>query len=306
MVQNVAPLMSELEGPDFHLLSGLEHGMRFSEWVDKRELPDLAGLGPDEVEFRLTRALKRELIEKRTLQYEGYRLTFEGYDALALWSFAKANTIDGVGAKLGVGKESDVYEASSFRPLALKFHREGIGNFRNLTRERDYTADREHVSDLYTARIAAEREHDLLSDLYPEVSVPRPIEQNRHAIVMELIEGPELAQASFSTDEANAVFIRILHEAAKAYHAGYVHADLSEYNVFVEADRVVLFDWPQAVEREHPNAAEFLERDVRTILEYFERKYPDGIAADVTVPRVLDAIRSDTVASSLELPEATD
>ncbi|MFW6152860.1 MAG: serine/threonine-protein kinase RIO2 [Halobacteriota archaeon] len=282
MVKNVAPLFAELEGPDFYLLSGIEHGMRFSEWVDRGRLSELSGLAPKEVTYRLERTLKRQLIEKRTIQYEGYRLTFEGYDALALRTLAERDAIDGVGAKLGVGKESDVYEVRSYRPMALKFHREGIGNFRKLNRERDYTSDRRHTSDLYTARIAAEREFAALEALFPSVSVPRPVEHNRHAIVMEKLEGDELSRASFDPEEVPPVLHRLLSEVERAYDAGYVHGDLSEYNVFVTPDDVVLFDWPQAVSVDHENAIELLHRDVANLVDYFEREAPgstDGFDA---------------------------
>ena len=283
MVKNVAPLFAELEGPDFYLLSGVEHGMRFGAWVDRSRLPKLTGLTTEEVSYRLERALKRGLIEKRTIQYEGYRLTFEGYDTLALRTFSKRDTIDGVGAKLGVGKESDVYEVSSYRPMALKFHREGIGNFRKLNRERDYTADKQHSSDLYTARIAAEREFEILETLYPTVSVPRPVDHNRHTIVMEKVDGQELSRTSLEAEAVEPVLRRLLTEVSRAYEAGYVHADLSEYNVFVTADALVLFDWPQAVGVDHDNAHELLTRDIENILRYFERSYPgvtDGLDSD--------------------------
>ncbi len=253
--------------------------MRFSAWVDRDRLPSLTGLTTDEVSYRLERSLKRGLIEKRTIQYEGYRLTFEGYDALALRTFSKRDTIDGVGAKLGVGKESDVYEVSSYRPMALKFHREGIGNFRKLNRERDYTADRRHSSDLYTARIAAEREFDILEDLYPTVSVPRPVDHNRHTIVMEKVHGQELARTTLEEDAVTPVLHRLLTEVSRAYDAGYVHADLSEYNVFVTEDDIILFDWPQAVDISHENADELLRRDIVNIVRYFERSYPGVIPA---------------------------
>ncbi len=54
--------------------------------------------------------------------------------------------------------------------MALKFHREGYTNFREVMKERDYTSDNHHVSWLYTARKAAEREHEALTTLYPDVS----------------------------------------------------------------------------------------------------------------------------------------
>jgi RIO kinase 2 len=289
MVRNVAPEMAELELEDFYLLSGVEQGMRFSEWVQKEKIPKFSRLTAEEVDYRIDRCLDRELLERKTIQYEGYTLTFEGYDALALRAFAERDTIQGVGSPLGVGKESDVYEVQSFRPLALKYHREGYTNFREVMKERDYTSEHEHVSWLYTARKAAEREHSVLEALYPNVSVPRPIDHNRHAIVMEKVDGVELARAKFEDEQVVPVLDLVLREVSRAYAHEYVHADMSEYNVFVNSEGVTVFDWPQAVPTDHQNAAEFLERDVRNVVSYFRRKYP-RLVGEVDVPSVAQAI----------------
>ncbi|WP_435064543.1 serine/threonine-protein kinase RIO2 [Halobaculum sp. EA56] len=275
MVGNVAGTMAELEPEDFYLLSGVEQGMRFSEWVNVEKLPEYAGLSEENVDYRIDRCADRELIRRKTIQYEGYQLTFEGYDALALHTFAERETISGMGASLGVGKESDVYEVESYRPLALKFHREGYTNFREVNKERDYTADNHHVSWQYTARKAAEREYGALEDLYPQVSVPQPIDHNRHAIVMEKLPGVELANAKLRSDQVVGVLDLILREMDRAYRAGYVHADMSEYNVAISDDGIVIFDWPQSVETDHENADELLERDVENVVGYFARKYPN-------------------------------
>ncbi|AOW80686.1 serine/threonine protein kinase [Halodesulfurarchaeum formicicum] len=277
MAGTVADAMADLAPEDFHLLSGVEQGMRFSEWVNREKLPDFSGLTTENVDFHLNRMLDLELIERKTIQYEGIKLTQRGYDALALHTFAERGTIEGFGAPLGVGKESDVYEVESYKPLALKFHREGFANFRAVRRERDYTADREHVSWLYTARKAAEREYEALETLYPAVSVPQPIDQNRHAIVMEKVPGVELAKARLPDEQVRGVLELILRELQTAYQAGFVHADISEYNVFVASEGITLFDWPQAVPVDHDNAEEFLRRDIENITSYFERKYPGQI-----------------------------
>ena len=276
MVRNVAEDVAHLEAEDVHLLSGIEQGMRFSEWVARGKLPEFARLTPEEVDYRLDRCLDRELIRRKTIQYEGYQLEFEGYDVLALHTFAERETVFDVGGPLGVGKESDVYEARSYRPLALKYHREGITNFREVQKERDYTSDKHHVSWLYTARKAAERESEVLEALYPEVSVPQPIDHNRHAVVMERIDGVELSRADLA-DGARTILELVFAELETAYEVGYVHADVSEYNVFVTDEGVVVFDWPQAVPTDHPNAGEFLERDVSNMLGYARRKYPGAI-----------------------------
>lgn len=289
MVRNIAGIFLELEPEDFYLLSGIEHGMRFSEWVRRDRLPDFTRLPADEVDYRLDRCMDFELIERKTIQYEGYSLKFEGYDALALRTFAERDTIDGVGAPLGVGKESDVYEVQSYKPLALKYHREGYTNFREVRKERDYTADREHVSWLYTARKAAEREYEVLSTLYPGVSVPRPIDQNRHAIVMEKMDGVELSRAKLVEEQVLGVIDLIFEELAGAYEAGFVHADMSEYNVFVSSKGVTVFDWPQAVARTHHNADELLRRDIENMVNYFRRKYPSEVT-DITASDVAERI----------------
>jgi RIO kinase 2 len=288
MVRNVASVMADLEPEDFYLLSGVEHGMRFSKWVNREKLPDYSGLTAEEIEYRLDRCMTRDLIERKTIQYEGHKLTAEGYDALALHTFAERDTIQGVGAPLGVGKESDVFEVQSYRPFALKFHREGYTNFRRVDREREYTADHHHVSWLYTARKAAEREYEVLETLYPDVAVPRPIDQNRHAIVMEKLSGVELARARLDEDQVIGVLDLVLRELADAYSAGYVHADMSEYNVAVSESGVTIFDWPQAVPTDHDNARELLERDIENVLGYFRRKHPK---------RVPDVDSADVVSS---------
>jgi RIO kinase 2 len=289
MVQNVAPLMAELEPEDCYLLSGIEQGMRFSEWVSEEKLPEFSRLSPENVEYRLDRCEDRGLIERKTIQYQGYKLTFEGYDALALHSLIERETIEAFGSPLGVGKESDVYEVKSYKPLALKFHREGYTNFREVMKERDYTSDREHVSWLYTARKAAEREYDALETLYPDVSVPRPFDQNRHAIVMEKIDGAELSRTKLAPEQVVPILDLVLAELQTAYTEGYVHADMSEYNVFVTTEGVRVFDWPQAVPTDHENADELLTRDVENILGYFQRKYPNDVG-DVDTDAVAAAV----------------
>ncbi|PSQ43680.1 serine/threonine protein phosphatase, partial [Halobacteriales archaeon SW_5_68_122] len=92
----------------------------------------------------------------------------------------------------------------------------------------------------------------------------------------------------------------VLEEMAAAYAAGYVHADMSEYNVFVSAEGVTVFDWPQAVPTDHANSEELLERDVENLLGYFERKYPNE-TPDLDRRALADALTADEFESVAEL-----
>jgi RIO kinase 2 len=78
-----------------------------------------------------------------------------------------------------------------------------------------------------------------------------------------------------------------------AYREGYVHADMSEYNVFVNDEGVTVFDWPQAVPTDHDNARELLERDLENIYSYFRRKYPGETPESADLDAVADDIVRD-------------
>ena len=67
---------------------------------------------------RCLRALLRaKLVHHDASGVEGYRLTPLGYDFLALRALLARGAISAVGRQIGVGKESDVFEASS--PILL-------------------------------------------------------------------------------------------------------------------------------------------------------------------------------------------
>lgn len=276
MTENLPETFAELEDEDFRVLNAIERGMGHSEWVPESEIAGLARLHPDEAEYHASRLNDLELVEQRDLSYLGYRLLAPGYDVLALKAFVERDTVTRLGAKIEVGKESDVYECSDGRKeLVLKAHREGYTQFRDTTRERDYTHDKGHLSWMYTARKAAEKEYETIEDLYPEVAVPEPVDQNRHTLAMSRFDGIELRRAD--VDEPLAVLDAVVEELSEAWDVGYVHADMSAYNAMVSPEGIRIIDWPQAVETDHPHARQLLERDVSNLLGHFRKRYDDDI-----------------------------
>jgi len=105
------------------------------------------------------------------------------------------------------------------------------------------------------------------------VTVPEPIKQNRHVLVMSMIEGAELFHYP-ELPKPQAVLKEILVNIRKAYQeAGIIHADLSPYNIILQPNQhILIIDWPQYVTTKHPNAQELLKRDVQNVLTYFQRK----------------------------------
>jgi len=267
----------KLKPPDFRVLQAIELGMSKHEYTPEAQISKLTNLNTDELNFRLSRLDAFHLVLRWKGPYKGYALNMAGYDVLAINALVKSNVIEALGKPLGVGKEADVYDALTpqKRRVAVKFHRLGRTSFRQTRRKRGYVAERMHISWLYQSRLAAEREYEALKILYPHgVAVPEPIAQNRHVIVMSMIEGTELYKYK-DIPNPQKVLEEVLFNMRKAFlEARVIHADLSEFNVILQPNmHVLIIDWPQFVSYDHPNAEQLLERDVKNIVQFFRRKH---------------------------------
>jgi RIO kinase 1 len=115
-------------------------------------------------------------------------------------------------------------------------------------------------------------------------SVPYPVEQTDHGLMMEFIgdetqAAPKLAQAGLSSAEAAVAWQQLIGSLVALTMAGIVHADLSAYNLLWWQGRLFVIDLPQAVEfTTNTDAFDLLHRDVANVGEWFNRR---GVAIDV-------------------------
>ena len=276
-----------LSREDRSLLSAIETGMKTHEWVPSFVISELSGLPVRKVEFRLGQLFEKKLVDRESMHYLGYRIDFDAYDLLALSDLVKRGTVKAFGERIGVGKESVVYEALGETHLAVKFHRQGRTSFKHIRRLRDHLTDQTKVPWIYAAALAARHEFAIMEKLYPIVSIPRPFAVSRHVLAMEFVSGPALNRITLS-DPENGLNM-ILGEVATARGLGVIHADLSEFNVMVDESGPKIIDWPQAVEVTHPHAQELLERDLVNVLRFFERKYRIEMPLERALSRVREA-----------------
>jgi len=265
----------QLEPEDLRVLQLIEAGMTSREFVPKEQILKYSKVPMDRIDFELSRLDKLGLIYRMKAGYTGYTLNYSGYDCLAINALVKADVLAAFGKPLGVGKEADVFDALDPKGIriAVKFHRLGRISFRQTRRKRGYMVDR--AGWLFQSRLAAEKEFEALRMVYARgVAVPEPISQNRHVIVMGVIEGAMLRRYR-ELDDPVAVLEEVLVNVRKAFlDAGVVHGDLSDYNVILKPDlHVLIIDWPQAVLRSHPNAEDLLARDIKNVLDFFSRKF---------------------------------
>ena len=253
------------------ILLALERGMKRYSWVPLEQLKTVTELSESEINYRLSRLIGWGMVRFNPVPYDGYSLVFGGYDTLALATLTRKGTISALGTQIGEGKESVVYDALGLGPVAIKFHRVGGRSFSSARLNREYMPEDGHCPWLIASKKSAEREYLALKTLHPAVSVPLPVDQNRHTVVMSLVSGQNMNRCRL--ERPGEILEEVLENVQKAYHAGIIHADLSEYNILMEDGKCVIIDWPQWMETGHRNAQTILERDIDNILVYFQRKY---------------------------------
>ncbi|MDD1728447.1 MAG: serine/threonine protein phosphatase, partial [Methanospirillum sp.] len=241
------------------------------DWVPVEELIKNSKLSAGEDEYRVRRQVEKGMIKFTQIPYPGYAILYNGYDTLAVNHLAKKGTISALGSLVGEGKESLVYEAMGTGPVILKFHRVGQRSFKAVQRSRGFLPDKGHCPWIFASHLSAEQEYIALSTLHRTVSVPVPILMNRNVVVMSHIAGVNLN--AITLPDPIPFFDEIIAAITEAYRLGFVHGDLSEYNIMTDGDRPVIIDWPQWVAPDHPNAGEILDHDIRTICQFFQRKY---------------------------------
>ena len=135
---------------------------------------------------------KHKLVQHQSKPYDGYRLTFKGYDYLGLKALSKRSSVSSVGIQIGVGKESDIFTVNTDEgeEVCLKLHRLGRTCFRTVKNNRDYLKKDQAASWLYLSRLSALKEYAFMSALHAKgFPTPRPIDVNRHCVVMSLAHG---------------------------------------------------------------------------------------------------------------------
>ena len=272
--------MPYLGSDDFRVLSAIETGMRNHEMVPAKMVCAIAELRSGSSKVLRNLCYNRLVSYERGKRYDGYRLTNLGYDYLALRVLRNRGNLTEVGNQIGVGKEASVYIAANRETgdrFALKVHRLGRTSFKTVFSKRDYHRNRV-CNWLYMSRLAALREFAFMKALHKEgFAVPKPIDNNRHCVLMDWINGTLLNNVS--TEDAMdhehlfAKLMDMILELANKY--GVVHGDFNEFNILIEnrTDQPILIDFPQMVPTTHRLAREYFERDVKCIVNFFEKRF---------------------------------
>lgn len=291
-----ATVLRYLTKDEWRVLTAVEMGMKNHELVPGQLIESIAGLKRGGTYKILQNLLKHKLLAHEGKTYDGYKLTYNGYDFLALKAFVSRGHLSGVGMRIGVGKESDIHVCvnEDGKKFALKLHRLGRVSFRSIKRNRDYLQHRTSASWLYLARLAAKKEYAYLQALYQNgFPVPVPVDHNRHAILMEFMQATPMLHVRQLSDPL-LTGDQMLQLILRFAQAGLIHGDFNEFNMMLaEDEKIVVIDFPQVVSIEHENGKMYFDRDVECVKDYLRRKFCVHLESELSYEIALQAFRDN-------------
>ena len=222
---------------------------------------------------------------------------FDEVTLIALYKMVHKKRISAIGGSISTGKEANVfYVEREDEAIAIKIYRIQSANFKTmsiyLAGDPRFSSVRNSKKDIIFAWTKKEyanlmRAHEV------GLRVPEPYFFDRNILLMEFmgeneVPYPQLRQAKI--EDYAPVYEEILASMKTLYQkADLVHADLSEFNILWDGKSPIIIDMGQAVTSRHPQAQNFLIRDIKNINRFFGKhcdiRHEISILIDITGKR---------------------
>ncbi len=241
--------------------------MSTNEFLPKKILKKL--------DYQTQRLIDRTGSDRKTLDQ-----VFDKPTLLLLGKFISNGVIDYVDFPISTGKEANVFRCvtpdNTF--LAMKIFRIDTLTFKHINK---YLVGDPRFKHNITSRRSiifewTKKEYRNLTEMQSAgIRVPRPLSKRNNILLMEYIgtknkPAPQLKDVVLK-DPAK-VLNELITFIKKMYtQAGLIHADLSAYNILYHKNKPYLIDVGQSVLLEHPNASDYLKRDIDNLLTYFSK-----------------------------------
>jgi RIO kinase 1 len=188
--------------------------------------------------------------------------------------------IDIIDFPISTGKEGNIFRGvtPNKKLVAIKIYRISTATFKHISGyiagDPRFKSIRKKRRDIIYAW--TKKEYKNLKRLEKaDVKAPKPIIYVNNVLVMEYIgtknvPAPLLKDVEIKNPEK--IFDTLIDFISKMYKkAELVHGDISAFNILWHRNKPYLIDLGQGVLLEHPNAHEFLRRDIHNVVSYFKK-----------------------------------
>ncbi len=242
----------------------------------------------DELQKKLAKRIDSKLLEKdreKKSEKDGFSKNktldevFDKSTTMTVSGLKNSGIISYVNGAVGSGKESKTYWAvgPSGNDLALKIYLVATSNFKKrhpyLLGDPRFSKVRKGTRHL--VELWAQKEFANLKQCYESgISCVKPVTVIKNVLATDFVgkngvPAPLLVESEvdYNDYESAISIIEDLYNKARL-----VHADFSEFNIFKTENGLVVFDLGSSVDFRHPNATEFLERDIKNITKFFVKR----------------------------------
>ncbi len=190
----------------------------------------------------------------------------------------KDHFVEGTLSPLSIGKEANVFTAASKEGgrVVVKIYRLETADFNRMY---DYIGADPRYAGLKKRQREVifawcQREYrNLMACREAGVRAPLPLAFLKNILVMTQV-GDEQPAQKVKDDipkHPQKFFAETIEQIKKLYRYGFVHSDLSKFNILNFEQRPVLIDFSQMIPTNAPNAYEYLKRDVENVADFFRR-----------------------------------
>jgi RIO kinase 1 len=210
-----------------------------------------------------------------------------------LYTFSNKGFISKLGGSISTGKEANVfYAVGNEGEIAVKIYRISSSTFKSMDpyilKDPRFTHIRHSRKDIVFAWTQKEFQN-LIRINKAGIRAPKPITCDRNVLLMKFmgennIPYPQLKDVKLNDEDAPLIYDQIIENMRRLYiRASLVHADLSEYNILIDPEKfeVIFIDVGQAVTLNHPNARDFLTRNIKEKKKYFKKYSIDEDTKDI-------------------------
>ena len=222
----------------------------------------------------------QEVINKTGLDRKTQAEVFDKKTLLTLEKFISNRILNIIDFPISTGKEGNVFRGltPNNKIVAVKIYRISTSTFKHITqyiegdpRFKSFHKTRKDIIYAWTKK--EYKNLELLKKI--GVKAPKPIISNNNVLIMQYLgdknkSAPMIKDVILENPEE--IFENIIDSIKKMFqNANLVHGDISEYNVLYFRKKPYLIDLGQGVLKMHPNAEEFLKRDIYNIVRFFKK-----------------------------------
>ncbi len=209
-------------------------------------------------------------------KFKTLKHVFDDFTERNIFKLSSKGYFDELESPIRMGKEANVFIAKKGdKKVIVKIYRLSTCDFfkmyEYIRHDPRFNVEKNRRKVIFAW---AKREYsNLLKSRSKGVRVPTPYGFLYNILIMEMIGDEEPANMLKDQIPKNKekFFQETIAQIKKLYDAGFIHGDLSAFNILNYKEKPVLIDMSQTTLLENPCAEEFLERDVKNVCSFFKK-----------------------------------